>query len=125
MLRLFYPSLLITLMFFLSGFEKIYLFSKRTVDFSKKLSVSLTLAQIIISIVILLEIIAPVIITGYTFTGLFSMLPLFKIAVISLIAFTVAATIIYHNPLKGGENYYACMSNISTIGGLLALYMCV
>lgn len=124
MLRLFYPAILITLMFFLSGFEKIYLFSKSTMKFSKKLSIPLTLAQIIISGVILLEIIAPAIITGYTFTGLITMLPLFKIAVISLIAFTIAATIMYHNPMKGSKNYHAFMSNISTIGGLLALYMC-
>ena len=124
MMRLFYPSLLITLLFFLSGFEKIYLFSKRTVDFSKKVKIPLTIAKLVIGGVILLELIAPIIITSYTFTGLFALLPLFKFAVISLIAFTVAATIMYHNPLKGGENYYACMSNISTIGGLLALYMC-
>jgi uncharacterized membrane protein YphA (DoxX/SURF4 family) len=124
MMRLFYPAILITLVFFLSGFEKIYMFSKSTMNFSKKMKVPLTLAKIIISGVILLELIAPIIITSYTFTGLFALLSLFKTAVISLIAFTVAATIMYHNPLKGGENYYAFMSNISIIGGLLALYMC-
>ena len=123
-MRLFYPAILITLVFFLSGFEKIYMFSKSTMNFSKKMKVPLTLAKIIISGVILLELIAPIIITSYTFTGLFALLSLFKTAVISLIAFTVAATIMYHNPLKGGENYYAFMSNISIIGGLLALYMC-
>jgi len=124
MLRLFYPAILITLVFFLSGFEKIYLFSNSTMKLSKKLSVPLTLAQIIISGVILLEIIAPAIITGYTFTGLITMLPLFKLSVIGLILFTIVATLMYHNPMKGGESYYAFMSNISTIGGLLALYFC-
>ena len=93
-------------------------------NFSKKMKVPLTLAQLIISGVILLELIAPVIISGYTFTGLFELLPLFKISVVSLIVFTVIATIMYHNPFKGGESYYAFMSNISTIGGLLALYVC-
>lgn len=88
------------------------------------MNVPITLAQIVISSVILLELIAPVIITSYAFTGLFTLLPIFKIAVIALIAFTIAATVMYHNPLKGGESYYACMSNISTIGGLLGLYMC-
>ena len=124
MMRLFYPAILITLVFFLSGFEKIYMFSKSTMNFSKKMKIPLTLAKVVISGVILLELIAPVIITSYTFTGLLALLSLFKTAVISLIAFTVAATIMYHNPLKGGENYYAFMSNISIIGGLLALYMC-
>jgi uncharacterized Tic20 family protein len=92
--------------------------------FSKKLSIPLTLAQIIISCVILLEIIAPIIITGYTFTGLIAMLPMFKLSVIGLILFTILATLMYHNPMKGGESYYAFMSNISTIGGLSALYVC-
>jgi len=124
MMRLFYPAILITLVFFLSGLEKIYMFSKSTMKFSKKMNVPITLAQIVISSVILLELIAPVIITSYAFTGLFTLLPIFKIAVIALIAFTIAATVMYHNPLKGGESYYACMSNISTIGGLLGLYMC-
>jgi len=123
-MRLFYPAILITLVFFLSGLEKIYMFSKSTMKFSKKMNVPITLAQIVISSVILLELIAPVIITSYAFTGLFTLLPIFKIAVIALIAFTIAATVMYHNPLKGGESYYACMSNISTIGGLLGLYMC-
>jgi hypothetical protein len=124
MMRLFYPAILITLVFFFSGIEKIYMFSKSTMNFSKKMKVPLTLAKVIISGVILLELIAPVIITSYTFTGLFALLSLFKTALISLIAFTVAATIMYHDPFKGGESYYAFMSNLSTIGGLLALYMC-
>jgi uncharacterized membrane protein YphA (DoxX/SURF4 family) len=124
MMRLFYPAILITLVFFLSGFEKIYMFSKSTMNFSKKMSIPLALAKLVISGVILLELIAPVIITSYTFTGLFALLSLFKMAVISLIAFTIAATIMYHNPFNGGENYYAFVSNISIIGGLLGLYMC-
>ena len=124
-MRLFYPAILITLVFFLSGIEKIYMFPKTTMNFSKKMKVPLTLAKIIISGVILLELIAPIIITSYTFTGLFALLSLFKTAVISLIAFTVAATIMYHNPLNGGENYYAFVSNISIIGGLLGLYIII
>jgi hypothetical protein len=96
MMQLFYPALLVTLMFFLSGIEKIYTFSKTTMNFSKKINISLTLSKLVIGIVILLEIIAPIIITSYTFTGLFKLLPLFKPAVISLIMFTVVATIMYH-----------------------------
>ena len=72
---------------------------------------------------ILLEIIAPIIIISYTFTGLFKLLPLFKISLISLIVFTIAATIMYHNPFKSGKNYNTFISHLSIIGGLLALYM--
>ncbi len=124
-MHLFYPAVLITLMFFLSGIEKIYTFSKTTTSFSNKINIPLTLSKLVISIVILLEIIAPVIITTYTFTGLKHLLPLFKTAVISLILFTIVATIMYHNPFESTKNYYTFLSHLSIIGGLLALYMCV
>ena len=70
---LFYPSILITLMYFLSGIEKIYTFSKTTMDFSNKINIPLILSKLVISGVILLEIIAPIIIISYTFTGLFNL----------------------------------------------------
>ena len=124
MMNLFYPAVLITLMFFLSGIEKVYTFSKTTIDFSNKINIPLTLSKLVISCVILLEIIAPLIITIYTFSSLSNLLPLFKIAVISLIVFTIAATIMYHNPFNNGKNYYTFMSHLSIIGGLLALYSC-
>ena len=124
MMYLFYPAVLITLLFFVSGIEKIYTFSKTSMGFSKKINIPLSLSNLVISCVILLEIIAPLIITGYTFTGLFNLLPLFKLAVISLILFTVAATMMYHNPFNGGKNYYDFINHLSIIGGLLALYLC-
>ena len=122
MMQLFYPSILITLMFFLSGIEKIYRFSKTTMDFSNKINIPLTLSKLVISGVILLEIIAPIIIVSYTFTGLFNLFPLFKTSLISLIVFTILATIMYHNPFKGGKNYYEFITHLSIIGGLVALY---
>jgi uncharacterized membrane protein YphA (DoxX/SURF4 family) len=123
MMNLFYPAILITLMFFLSGVEKIYTFSKTTTDFSNKINIPLTLSKLVISVVILLEIIAPIIIIMYTFTGLFNLLPFFKSALISLIVFTIVATIMYHNPFKSSKNYYEFISHLSIIGGLLALYI--
>jgi uncharacterized membrane protein YphA (DoxX/SURF4 family) len=123
MLNLFYPAVLITLMFFLSGIEKIYTFTKTTMDFSNKINIPLTLSKLVISGVILLEIIAPVIIVSYTFTGLLNLLPLFKTALISLIVFTIVATIMYHNPFESSKNYNTFISHLSIIGGLLALYM--
>ena len=122
MMDLFYPAILINLLFFFSGLQKIYTFSKTTMNFSKKINIPLTLSKLVISGVILLEIFAPVIISSYTFTGLFNLLPFFKIAVISLIAFTIVATMMYHNPLQNGKNYNAFMTHLSIIGGLLALY---
>jgi uncharacterized membrane protein YphA (DoxX/SURF4 family) len=109
-------------MYFLSGIEKIYTFSKTTMDFSNKINIPLILSKLVISGVILLEIIAPIIIISYTFTGLFNLLPLFKAAVFSLIAFTILATIMYHNPFQSTKNYYTFFTHLSIIGGLLALY---
>ena len=118
---LFIASILITVMFFVSGFEKIYFFTLATTKFAKKMSVSLSLFSI--AAVILLEIFAPLLITGYTFTQSLALFPFFKLAVMALLVFTVVATLLYHNPFKGREKYYAFMSNLSTLGGLLALYV--
>jgi hypothetical protein len=123
MLPLFFPAVFITLLFFLSSFEKIYLFPTSAGKFAKKLGISLPLAQVGISGAIILEMVAPLIIYAYTFTGLLSLLPLFKMAVIALILFTIVVTLMYHNPLRGREKYYAFMSNVSTLGGLMALYL--
>lgn len=123
MLPLFYPSLLITALFFFSGFEKIYHFALSTSNFSKKMGIPLALAQLIIIGAIILEITAPSIIALYTYSKDISLVPFFKLSVCSLISFTIVATILYHNPFKGKENYYAFMSNLSTLGGLWALYL--
>ena len=122
---LFFPAILITLLFFLSGIEKISMFAQSTGKFAKKISISLTLAQIIISCVIVLELLAPAIIAAYLFTRSFTLVPYFKLSIIGLSLFTILATVLYHNPLKNKEKYYAFMSNVSTLGGLMALYVAV
>ncbi len=119
------PAIFITLLFFLSGFDKIYNFAKSTGKFAKKIGVSLTLAQLIISCVILLEIGAPSLIAAYLYTGSAALVPFFQLALVALAVFTIVATLMYHNPLKNKEKYYAFMSNVSTLGGLLALYVAV
>ena len=95
------------------------------VNSQKKIGVSLTLAQLIISCVILLEIGAPSLIAAYLYTGSAALVPFFQLAVVALAVFTIVATLMYHNPLKNKEKYYAFMSNVSTLGGLLALYVAV
>jgi uncharacterized membrane protein YphA (DoxX/SURF4 family) len=121
----FFASILITLLFFISGFEKIYLFAQSTGKFAKKMGISLTLAQLIICCVIILELVAPTLIAAFLYTGLRSLVPFYKLSVIALALFTILATMIYHNPFKGKEKYYAFMSNLSTLGGLMALYVMV
>ena len=104
-----YPTILITLMFFLSGIEKIYTFSKTTAGFANKINIPLTFAKLIIIGVILLEIIAPIVIVGYP--------PLAKPAILSLVMFTVVATFMYHS-----KHYHQILTHLAIIGGLLALY---
>ena len=103
-----YPAILITLMFFMSGIEKIYTFPKTTVDFATKINIPLTLAKLIIIGVILLEIIAPILIVGYPLLA--------KPAILSLVVFTILATFIYHS-----KHYHQILTHLAIIGGLLAL----
>ena len=119
-------SIFINLLFFLSGIFKINDFSTVCKGFISKTSVSLFLAKIIITLVILLEIFAPLIISFYFCNAeansknkFFTTLT--KLLILSLIVFTILATYIYHFPPKR-SHYYPFISNVSTIGGLLLLY---
>ena len=121
---LFVASVFITLMFFLSGFNKITDFSQVTKGFCSKTSLPLSLCKIVIVCVILLEIIAPLTIAIYTGNPQLQSNKLFrnmtKVSIISLIVFTILATLLYHFP-PYGSNYYSFLSNLSTVGGLLLL----
>lgn len=121
---LFIASVFITLMFFLSGFNKITDFSQVTKGFCNKTSLPLSLCKLIIVCVILLEIIAPLTIAIYTGSPSLQTNKMFrnitKLSILSLIVFTILATLLYHFP-PYGSNYYSVMSNLSTVGGLLLL----
>jgi uncharacterized membrane protein YphA (DoxX/SURF4 family) len=117
-----FSSVLLTLLFFLSGFHKISDFANVTKGLMKKTNLPLPLAKISIVLVILLEIIAPFIITVYSYTSANNLKQYTKISILALIAFTILATFIYHFP-PYASNYYSFMSNLSTIGGLIILYM--
>jgi len=125
MLPLFLPAVFITIMFFISSFEKIYYYPISVGKLVKKTGFPLLIAQLMIIGAILIEMIAPAIIAAYTFTESYLLLPFFQWAVIALIVFTILATLIYINPFKSKDKYYIFMSNVSTIGGLLALYTLV
>lgn len=115
-----FSSILINLLFFLSGFHKIKDFKQVTKGFMDKTKLPLILSKLIIISVILLEIIAPFVISLSALTN--SIRKIYtQIAIFSLIGFTILATLIYHFPPYGG-NYYSFMSNLSTIGGLMLLY---
>jgi len=114
-------TIYITLLFFISGFHKIKDFMKVVKGFMNKTSIPLSLAKIIISGVILLEIVAPFIISLYSYNANPKLYTYTKLSLLGLIVFTILATLMYHFP-PFGENYYSFMSNLSTLGGLLLLY---
>ena len=114
-------TIYITLLFFLSGFHKIKDFISVTKGFMKKTNMPLTLAKIIIICVILLEIIAPLIISLYSYNSNPKLYSYTKLSLLGLILFTILATFLYHFP-PFGSNYYSFMYNLSTLGGLLLLY---
>jgi uncharacterized membrane protein YphA (DoxX/SURF4 family) len=114
-------TIYITLLFFLSGFNKINNFTNTVQGLMKKTTFPLLLSKIIISCVILLEIVAPFIISLYSYNANPKLYTYTKLSLIGLMVFTILATVIYHFP-PFGTNYYPVMSNISTLGGLLLLY---
>ena len=114
-------TIYITLLFFISGFHKIKDFIDVVKGFMNKTSIPLSLAKIIISGVILLEIVAPLIISLYSYNANPKLYIYTKLSLLGLIVFTILATLLYHFP-PFGSNYYSFMSNLSTLGGLLLLY---
>ena len=118
-------AILLVLLFFLSGIQKINNFSNIVVGFKNKYLPKLFLNllpslffDIVIVIVILLEIFAPIIIT-YSFID-FKYKLLGQISTYLLILFTILATIIYHFPPINQE-YYKFLQNLSLVGGLMLL----
>ena len=114
-------TIYITLLFFVSGFEKIKDFMKVVKGFMNKTALPLPLAKIIIGCVIVLEIVAPFIISLYSYNSNPQLYTYAKLCLLALIVFIILATFLYHFP-PFGSNYYSFMSNLSTLGGLLLLY---
>lgn len=114
-------TIYITLLFFLSGFHKIQDFKQVVKGFMTKTNIPVTFSKIIITGVILLEIVAPFIISLYSYNSNPRLYTYTKLSLLGLIVFTILATLLYHFP-PFGSNYYSFMSNLSTLGGLLLLY---
>ena len=114
-------AFLITIMFFLSGIDKIKKFSGVTKSIQKKFIIStlpIWFYQLSLIFVILLEIFAPLIIVYSSVTYSLESLALYSCY--ALVVFTILATIMYHPPNKK-KAYHYFMKNLSIVGGLLAL----
>lgn len=114
----------VNLMFFIAGIDKIVNFNKVVNGLQKRLSFNTKpllpemLYQVMILVAILIEIIAPIVIFKASNNRKYRKYGVN--ACYSLIAFTILATTIYHFP-PFGVKYYPFMSNITTVGGLLAI----
>ena len=114
---------LITIMFFLSSFQKIGNFEKVSNDLqtqvSKKLfDIPLNLSRVGIVCAILIQFFCPLIILYSVYNKRYKIYG--AIASLILAIFTVLATYFFHFP-PTGQHYYAFMSNITTVGGLSLL----
>jgi uncharacterized membrane protein YphA (DoxX/SURF4 family) len=116
------PAVLITFMYFISGIDKISAFAPVSQGLAKKLQLQnwLFLAQILIVLVILLEIIAPLVIVANELYPDLNIQRWAKMACWALAGFTVLATLLYHMP-PSGEHYRAFLSNMTAVGALLLL----
>lgn len=112
-------AVIITIMFFLSGIDKFRDIQGTSKRLAKKLNTTTsTFFDVVIVLVGILEVVAPILIVIYAFTGKIRILAL--ISGIALAVFTFAATAIYYFPPQG-KKYYPFMSNLTTFGALLLI----
>jgi uncharacterized membrane protein YphA (DoxX/SURF4 family) len=117
------PPILLTAMFFLSGFNKLNKFTKTVENLQMKMNnmnINENIYKLIIALVVILEILAPIIIVYYYITGKYKLYT--NYAIYGLIIFTILATIIYH-PLYINDYFKSIpfWANLGLIGGLLLL----
>ncbi len=116
---LFTASVLLVLMYLISGYDKIVDIKGNANSLKNKTGLNLPFNLFILAIliVILLEIVGSISILYSAYTNKNKKLAYYSTN--GLIAFTILASLIYHMPVK--LNNYALFKNISVIGGLLLL----
>lgn len=107
-------------MFFVSGLDKLFNYSKVVNGLSNRLGslMPFTVYKILIVFAILIELICPMVIF---YSSLVRNKKYDKYAVfasVMLIVFTIFATLFYHFPPTTSAKYYPFMSNLSLVGGL-------
>jgi uncharacterized membrane protein YphA (DoxX/SURF4 family) len=116
---LFISSILLVLMYLISGYDKIMDMKGNAISLKNKTGLNLpfTLFLLAILIVILLEIVGSTIILYSSYTGKNKKLAYYSTN--GLIAFTILASLIYHMPVE--LNNHALFKNIAITGGLILL----
>lgn len=112
-------AVMLTLIFFIAGINKVLNFKGVVNDFNSRLAfLPKILAQIIILAVIVIEIVCPAIVV-YSFNSNKVKL-LAQVAVIILIGFTILATLLYHLPTNVSQ-IIKFLSTTALLGGLWLL----
>ena len=115
----------LVMLFFVAGWSKVFRFSGNVSSLVSKPLFSLLpvlFSQLAMVIVVLIELIAPILMVYGILDTRYSQLG--YMSCVSLILFTVAASILYHNPIDSSQRM-AFLKNLSIIGGLgcaLSLY---
>lgn len=114
----------LTSMFFISGFDKLIHFEKAVYGLGTRLSAQFPklLLRVMIVCALAIEIVSPLLIFRASLKPNYSNDALAAHATLSLIIFTVLATLIYHFPPFTSAKYYPFISNLSAIGGLLLMW---
>lgn len=115
-------SIVIILMYFLSGIDKMMHFTKVYNGFVARTHVPVLMAKIAISIAILIEIICPILIVLSTKYFKFQKYGIYSCY--ALLLFTIIATAIYHFPPVKFQ-WYPFISNVTSCGALYALSLII
>ena len=113
----------IVYMFFASGFHKLMSITETAVGFQKRMVnfgiefINIDAYKLIIVFAAIWEIIAPIVLV-YSGTNIKKNKKEGIISSLSLVVYTILATLIYHFPPIGAQ-YYPFISNVTTIGALL------
>jgi uncharacterized membrane protein YphA (DoxX/SURF4 family) len=115
----------LNLMFFVSGFDKLFHFGKVVDGLNARLGnrMPMMVYQMLIVCAIVIEIVCPIIIFYSSLIRSERNDKLAMYASIGLIVFTVVATLFYHFPPTTSAKYYPFMSNLSLVGGLSLMAM--
>lgn len=119
-------SSILNFMFFVSGFDKLFNFTKVVNGLQKRLgnmTMPLMVYQILITGAILIEIVCPMVILYSSLIRNKKNNKMGMYASIMLIVFTITATLFYHFPPTTSVKYYPFMSNLSLVGGLSLMGM--
>ena len=107
-------------MFFASGFDKLFNYSKVVNGLNNRLGslMPFSVYKILIAFAILIELICPMVIFYSSLVRNKKNDRYAMFASVVLIVFTVFATLFYHFPPTTSAKYYPFMSNLSLVGGL-------